>query len=180
MTFHEAASFDDDDDIPEDANREEWRAAQLANIRWNTLKVLRQLSQCGLKEDQYKIMELTSVRAPLMKGKHGETSIPDDDQPIEGSSNLFYYLFEDYSAAVRILNSSKKALEHLVSAARLDGEGDKLLMPAAEPHGARDVQDGRFRSLPPPWSTHRRLTACAHRNGKIRSKRPTLFAVSTR
>ena len=117
-------SHDEDEDIPAGADRDAWREEELANTRWNTLKVLRQLSVCGLAEDKFKIMEMTSIRYPLMQGKHGETAIAEEHHAIEGSSNLFYYLFEDYSAAVRILNSSKKALEHLVSDTRAAGNAE--------------------------------------------------------
>ena len=134
MTFHETASYDDVSDIPAGVSHTNWREEELNNIRWNTLKVLRQLSHCGLKEDEYKIMEMTAVRRPLMKVRHGETAMPESDHPIEGSSNLFYYLFEDYSAAVSILNSSKKALEQLVSSSALALLRYRILIPHFQSH----------------------------------------------
>ena len=124
LSFHEAASYDEDDKIPAAENRKKWREEELKNIRWNTLKVLRQLSSCGLKEDKDNLQEMTSIRAPLMQTYQGKTIIPENHHPVEGSSNLFYYLFEDYSAAVRILNSSKKAVERLVSIPPFFEKGD--------------------------------------------------------
>ncbi len=115
MTFHEAACYQDEGKVPAGEDLQAWRKKELANIRWNTLKVLRQLSKCGLSEDRHKIMQLTAVRAPLMQFGYGQTAVSEEDQPIEGSSNLFYYLFEDYSAAVGILITSKLALQTLVS-----------------------------------------------------------------
>jgi hypothetical protein len=85
-------------------------------MRWNTLKVLRQLSEQGLKEEKDNIMALTAVRAPLMKATKGTTiGMSLERHALEGSGNLFYYLFEDYSAAVQILISAKAALKFLVS-----------------------------------------------------------------
>ena len=74
-------------------------------MRSSTLKVLRQLSKCGLEEDRHKFMQLASIRQP---GRHGSSQL-------DGASNLFYYLFEDYSAAFGILNMSKTALDEIVS-----------------------------------------------------------------
>lgn len=80
-------------------------------MRSNTLKVFRQLSKWGLKEDQHNFSQLTSVRQP---GRRSPRPGNDKSQSVEGSSNLFYYLFEDYSAAFDILNTSKAALDDIV------------------------------------------------------------------
>jgi len=114
VSFHEEASYQDEDTIPKVENIDRWRAQELHNMRANTLKVLRQLSKCGLQEDEHKILQLTSIRAPLMGTQHGQTHIEPLSHGTEGSSNLFFYLFEDYSAAVAILGNSKKVLEELV------------------------------------------------------------------
>ncbi len=82
-------------------------------MRTNTLRVLRQLSTIGLKRDEHKIMQLTSIRTPLMKVNH-QTTIASEEHAREGSSNLFFYLFEDYSAAIGILHQSKSLLDKLV------------------------------------------------------------------
>lgn len=84
-------------------------------MRSNTLKVFRQLSKWGLEEDQHKFTQLTSVRQPGRGGAAGGAGgVGGAAHGLEGSSNLFYYLFEDYSAAFDILNSSKTALEDIV------------------------------------------------------------------
>lgn len=114
ISFHEAACYEDAKRIPAGEDHGRWRRAELKNMRANTLKVLRQLSKCGLQEDRNKIMHLTAVRHPLMVQRPGQTVIPQIRHAIEGSSNLFYYLFEDYSGAVAILNKSKMVLGDLV------------------------------------------------------------------
>lgn len=84
------------------------------------MKVLRQLSKIGLEKDKSNYMQLTSVRKPLMANvnQHGRTAVPEERAALEGSSNLFYYLFEDYTAAYSILQDSKTRLEELVSVTR--------------------------------------------------------------
>ena len=100
LSFHEAVRHEA---VPEGEDKAKWRMRELEIMRSNTLKVLRQLSKCGQQEYKTKIIEMISVRQPLI-----------DKHPIEGSSNLFYYLFEDYAAAVEVLNASKLRLDHLV------------------------------------------------------------------
>lgn len=104
--------------VPEGEDKAQWQQEKLENTRVNTIKVLRQLSKVGLKEAASDYMQLTSVRMPLMASvnKHGRTAVPEDRAAIEGSSSLFYYLFEDYSAAFPILHGSKMRLNDLVSA----------------------------------------------------------------
>ncbi len=59
-------------------------------------------------------MQFTSVRRPLLQHTQSGTLVTQEDRAVEGSSNLFYYLFEDYSGAVSILNTSKQVLDELV------------------------------------------------------------------
>ncbi|OAA59828.1 ADP-ribosylation factor [Niveomyces insectorum RCEF 264] len=103
LSFHEAAYYDTG---PRPEDRDEWRKKELKSMRSNTLKVLRQLSKCGLKQDEHKFMQLTSVRQPMALGQP-------EDQASEAASSLFYYLFEDYSAALDILNNSRIALDDI-------------------------------------------------------------------
>ncbi|KAI8629238.1 hypothetical protein F5Y19DRAFT_94509 [Xylariaceae sp. FL1651] len=108
LSIHEHTSFESAD--KDDAK---WNAEELNNIRANTLDVLLQLSKKGFDLYKRKPLSLNSVRRPLSKwhshdkpdlSRH-ETgmSFAHQGEPIsladEGTSNLFYYLFEDYVAA---------------------------------------------------------------------------------
>lgn len=99
-------------------------------MRANTLDVLRQLSRRGFDLYKRKPLSLNSVRRPLSKW-HARSSISLDRhetgmtfasgggaEPVsladEGTSNLFYYLFEDYVAAGPLKTAERK-LEQIVS-----------------------------------------------------------------
>ncbi|KIH91316.1 ADP-ribosylation factor [Sporothrix brasiliensis 5110] len=109
ICFHEAAYYEK---TPKFADRKAWETEELGHMRSNTLKVFRQLSKWGLKEDQHKFSQLTSVRQPGRRGPWPDSAAA---QGVEGASNLFYYLFEDYTAAFDVLNSSKAALDDISS-----------------------------------------------------------------
>ncbi|KJR85274.1 uncharacterized protein SPSK_08677 [Sporothrix schenckii 1099-18] len=109
ICFHEAAYYEK---TPKFADRRAWETEELGHMRSNTLKVFRQLSKWGLKEDQHKFSQLTSVRQPGRRGPRPDSAAA---QGVEGASNLFYYLFEDYTAAFDVLNSSKAALDDISS-----------------------------------------------------------------
>lgn len=89
-------------------------------MRSNTIDLLSQLSQVGLAEYEFKIMSSKAVRKDLQQreprgGRHrAPTVMPDAPIEVEGSSNLFYYLFEDYASGVSILNQSREILANLV------------------------------------------------------------------
>ncbi|CAK7203328.1 hypothetical protein SEUCBS139899_006059 [Sporothrix eucalyptigena] len=104
ISFHEAAHYSK---APKSEDKATWEREELKSIRSNTLKVFCQLSVCGLGEGHNEFAQLTSVRQP------GRFRPPGGIEPegLEGSSNLFYYLFEDYSAAIDILIGSKMALD---------------------------------------------------------------------
>ena len=105
-------------------------------MRSNTVKVLSQLSSFGKTAYEKNITQLASVRQHLEEtadvGRFREAGdrrvpatsleIPIHDVTsveVEGSSNLFYYLFEDYTATMPILIESKKKLDELVGVAAL-------------------------------------------------------------
>ncbi len=121
ISFHEEARYERE--VPKGDDGARWRKEELENIRSNTLKVLRQLSKCGLDEDKNTFMQFTSVRRPLMQHTQSSMIVPLEDHAVEGSSNLFYYLFEDYPGAVSILNTSKRVLDDLVWHAFSAAEG---------------------------------------------------------
>ena len=89
-------------------------------MRSNTIDLLSQLSEVGLVEYKTKIMASKAVRMDLKQrephvGRHrAPTAMPDAPIEVEGSSNLFYYLFEDYASGVSILNQSREILADLV------------------------------------------------------------------
>jgi hypothetical protein len=119
VTFHEAPYYNPPRG---EEDRVGWDEKELSSMRTNTRKVLLQLSVCGIKEYQEDILELTAVRAPLMEKRgtlalNRASTLNSDNAHmyLEGSSNLFYYLFEDYGAAISILNESREMLEILVS-----------------------------------------------------------------
>lgn len=113
--------------MPEGENENKWHAEELKNMRANTLDVLLQLSQKGFDLYKRKPLSLNSVRRPLSKlnGRDrpdfarretgmslaGGESVNLAD---EGTSNLFYYLFEDYVAA-EPLKTAERKLEQMVS-----------------------------------------------------------------
>lgn len=78
-------------------------------MRSNTLSVLCQLSKHGIADFTDRLVSFKRVRQAL------SVTEPRAKVACEGSSNLFYYLFEDYSAAMPVLKTSKLQLEHLVS-----------------------------------------------------------------
>ena len=130
ITFHEAAYCSVP---PDDENTDRWQKDELKLMRINTRKVLLQLSKQGRQDFMNNITQLAPVRSHLQevdksrsgRRTEGEASrastsnfdIPSykvDELELEGSSNLFYYLFEDYTPTIPILIESKKKLDSLV------------------------------------------------------------------
>lgn len=102
VSFHETPSSEH----PED---EEWSMEELVNTRSNTTSVLCQLSKHGAEDFERRLLSLKPVRQAM------PPSDLDSNTACEGSSNLFYYLFEDYSSALPVLRTSKRELGRLVS-----------------------------------------------------------------
>ncbi|RYP59990.1 hypothetical protein DL770_010097 [Monosporascus sp. CRB-9-2] len=99
LSFHEEPTIEP---ASPEVNAEKWRLDNLKSMRSNMLNVLKQLSQQGY--DEYKTNPLTqsSVRKALQARMLRTKCRPEQlSQEIgeEGASNLFYYLFEDYTAA---------------------------------------------------------------------------------
>ncbi|KAL1903438.1 hypothetical protein Sste5346_000064 [Sporothrix stenoceras] len=106
ISFHEEAYYEK---APKSVDKQKWEEEELGHMRSNTLKVFRQLSKVGIKEDQHKFSQLTSVRQTGGGRRLGDNKA----QSVDVTSNLFYYLFEDYTAAFDILNSSKAVLDEI-------------------------------------------------------------------
>ncbi|KAI1436575.1 hypothetical protein GGR50DRAFT_692981 [Xylaria sp. CBS 124048] len=122
VSIHEQPTFEP---VPERENPDKWREAELKNMRANTLEVLLQLSKKGFDLYKRKPLSLNSVRPPLSKWHHNnkppntdqrkiDTSVDDESLADEGTSNLFYYLFEDYVAA-EPLKFAEKKLEQMTN-----------------------------------------------------------------
>ncbi|KAH8889516.1 hypothetical protein GQ53DRAFT_842826 [Thozetella sp. PMI_491] len=132
LTFHEGPYYD----VPYgEPSPNSWREKELENMRSNTRKVLCQLSLEGIDEYDGKIAQLASVRRHLeavakeLEAQKLQESMsrrstirPGFDVSLEdlrtieleGSSNLFYYLFEDYTSTMPIIIQSKQRLDGLV------------------------------------------------------------------
>ncbi|KAK1688153.1 hypothetical protein BDP55DRAFT_547985 [Colletotrichum godetiae] len=95
VSFHETPSSEDE--------------KELVNMRSNTTSVLCQLSKHGVEDFERRLLSLKPVRQAMSRSEL------DGNAAREGSSNLFYYLFEDYSSALPVLKTSKNELGRLVS-----------------------------------------------------------------
>ena len=109
---------------PEGADEAEWQKKELRKMRRNVKSAMLQLSMRGYRKYEGKIARIKLVR-PALSGSWDEhglnrassalTEPAEYELAIDGSSNLFYYLFEDYEAAMPILRKSKRILDDLVS-----------------------------------------------------------------
>ncbi|KAK2026993.1 ADP-ribosylation factor [Colletotrichum zoysiae] len=100
VSFHETPPT-------EQPERDNWAREELQSMRSNTLSVLFQLSKHGTTDFSDRLVSFKRVRQAMTE--MGSES----DMACEGSSNLFYYLFEDYSSALPVLKASKLRLEQL-------------------------------------------------------------------
>lgn len=101
-----------------------WKAEELNNMRKNTYDLLSQLSLPGMDKYQYRTMSQKGVRSDLgLRRQHSHSAsfpaarstVAESSIVVDASSNLFFYLFEDYSAATKILSQSNMMLAQLVS-----------------------------------------------------------------
>lgn len=87
-------------------------------MRTNVSAVLEQLSEIGINKYSDKFFFLKAIREPLKasgeSSQRSSTNIPTHKITETAASNLFYYLFEDYSAVIQVLQSSKSKLQDLV------------------------------------------------------------------
>ncbi|KAH6660561.1 hypothetical protein BKA67DRAFT_641640 [Truncatella angustata] len=126
ITLHEGPVLEA---VPEGWKKEEWDRAQYKSMRANSLDVLLQQSQRGMSLYEQRPLSQNSIRQALKKSldrqsssKPGMSRVHSDVAPIEtapnttledeGTSSLFYYLFEDYSATGP-LKAAGKILEEL-------------------------------------------------------------------
>jgi hypothetical protein len=94
---------------------------ELQSMRKNTKALLSQLSDIGITEYLRKISSQKGVRSDLKhRGERisslpaARTTVKESEADVDGSANLFFYLFEDYSAGISILKDSSMTLSRLV------------------------------------------------------------------
>ena len=92
-----------------------YRMSELENIRINTIAVLEQLSTVGIATYTNNLFQLKSIREPhkIDSSERSSTLIHPESATDTAASNLFYYLFEDYSAVAPVLNNSGRMLKNL-------------------------------------------------------------------
>ncbi|KAI0012931.1 hypothetical protein F4779DRAFT_614091 [Xylariaceae sp. FL0662B] len=129
LSIHEAPVFES---APEKESEQAWQAEELRHIRANTLDVLLQLSKCGYDLFRNNPLSQSSIRETLSSEAGEATDRPElsrnqtgmsyasNGEPAnlanEGTSNLFYYLFEDYVAAgpLKIAERRLKGMTHKI------------------------------------------------------------------
>lgn len=102
-----------DTPVFENPDKPDLRKRELASMRSNTTSILCQLSKHGFKEYEDKVLNLKSIRE-LLNPERGRGGAVGSDAQTDGSSNLFYYLFEDYGGSVPVLEASKRMIADLV------------------------------------------------------------------
>ncbi|EFQ28700.1 ADP-ribosylation factor [Colletotrichum graminicola M1.001] len=100
VSFHETPPT-------EQPERDGWAEEELRSMRSTTLSVLSQLSRHGLTDFSHRLVSFKRVRQAMTETE------PQSDTAYEGSSNLVYYLFEDYSSVMSVLEASKLRPEQL-------------------------------------------------------------------
>ncbi|TDZ22135.1 MutS protein-like protein 5 [Colletotrichum orbiculare MAFF 240422] len=100
LSFHEEPPS-------EHPNDKVWVAEELRSMRSNFVDVLLQLSKKGIERYKRKAISLKSVRPPLPFTGSAKEAAHDI------SSNLFFYLFEDYSGAAPVVTASRAQIQTL-------------------------------------------------------------------
>lgn len=119
ISIHETPNYE----IPrkKDVDLQVWKAEELRNMRKNTRDLLCQLSKPGMRHYINRVSAQKGVRSDLLKTIHrgplpaARTTALESSLTVDASANLFYYLFEDYTAATSILSLSDDVLARLVS-----------------------------------------------------------------
>lgn len=119
ISFHETPNYEDRKGSDVDA--EKWKALELKSMRKNTEDLLHQLSIHGIEAYKTRVSASKGVRSDLLSTTRrgplpiARTVVQESSLTVDASANLFYYLFEDYSAATSILSRSNSILVKLVS-----------------------------------------------------------------
>ncbi|KAK3941849.1 hypothetical protein QBC46DRAFT_381604 [Diplogelasinospora grovesii] len=115
LTFYEAPYHGA---VPGGEDEAEWKHKVEKSLKANARRNLLQLSKHGITEYEKNIIELTAVRSPQQSDSSSISRAPTlthDTTPLslECSSNLFYYLFEDYLPALAVLNDCSDRLQNV-------------------------------------------------------------------
>lgn len=89
-----------------------WQERELQSMRTNTIAVLEQLSNIGIEKYNRNLFSLKSIREreKADTSVRSSTAINEDAITETAASNLFYYLFEDYSPVIPVLSNSRRIL----------------------------------------------------------------------
>lgn len=131
LSVQEAPDYSDP---PPGADKKGYEEDELKSMRSNTFKALVQLSKCGFGKYDNDILSQKTIRLPPRakpdsrhpRRKPTMASQDGSNFAQEGSSNLLYYLFEEYTAALHILDQSNRVLANLVRR-RLSSQPDFCL-----------------------------------------------------
>lgn len=117
ISIHEAPNYDSPKGDDAEMLR---RTEELRNMRKNTHDLLSQLSKIGIDQYKFRVASQKGVRSDLTKttvrhpASRTRTTVMESSQAVEASANLFYYLFEDYTAPTSFLSNSSVTLGKLV------------------------------------------------------------------
>ncbi|KAK6843172.1 hypothetical protein PG995_002173 [Apiospora arundinis] len=108
-------SIHDEPNCEAPKSNEALQVEEIKNMRLNTSTVLIQISKHGFNRFDDQPLSQAGVRQYLQDMSHpreqGEASEEHVDLAAEGTSNLFYYLFEDYVAAMPLSISGRKLMD---------------------------------------------------------------------
>ncbi|ROW11241.1 hypothetical protein VMCG_01402 [Cytospora schulzeri] len=116
ISIHEAPNYTNPKGDDADVLR---RTEELRNMRKNTHDLLSQLSRIGIEKYKYRVASQKGVRSDLANttsrhaASRARTTVTESSQAVEASANLFYYLFEDYTAPTSFLSNSSVTLGKL-------------------------------------------------------------------
>ena len=122
ISIHEAPNYVKSKDGDAEGPRKD---EELRNMRKNTHDLLSQLSKHGMEKYAYRVASQKGVRSDLAKTTSGDpttisrTTVMESSQAVDASANLFYYLFEDYTAPTSFLANSSETLSRLVRQSRI-------------------------------------------------------------
>ncbi|KUI66233.1 hypothetical protein VM1G_02043 [Cytospora mali] len=118
ISIHETPNYDAGSK-GDDAEALRRRTEELRNMRKNTHDLLSQLSKIGIRKYEYRVASQKGVRSDLAKttsrhpASRTRTTVMESSEAVDASANLFYYLFEDYTAPTSFLSNSSVTLSKL-------------------------------------------------------------------
>jgi hypothetical protein len=125
ISIHEAPNYE----TPSGGIDEKiWQSRELKSMRVNTIAVLEQLSQKGMEKYKERFFLLKGIREPTRTDRlrRTTTTVLPEKQTETAATNLFYYLFEDYSAVMPVLDNSDRVVKDLTRRVLERPRGDSL------------------------------------------------------